>query len=78
MTDHGPEVGYLLGGALVLIGVIVLVLRRRIASSVDGPTVAVRLRARDGLGSDHDRKLLLVCTLLILGGASMVLGAALT
>ena len=78
MTDHGPEVGYLLGGALVLIGVIVFVLRRRIASSVDSPTLTVRTRARYGLGSDHDRKLLLVCTLLILGGTSMVLGAALT
>jgi hypothetical protein len=78
MTDHGPEVGYLLGGALVLIGVIVLVLRRRIASSVDGSTLTVRPQAPDELRSNHVRKLLIVCTLLILGGTAMVLGAALT
>lgn len=71
-------VGYLLGGALILIGVILLVLQRRIVSSMDGPTISVPPPAPRGLRSDHGRRLLLVCSLLILGGTALVLGAALS
>lgn len=70
-------VEYLLGGSLVLIGLTMLLLRSRISSAVDGQTPTGRPGMQDGLRSDHGWKVLIVCSLLILGGTAMMLGAAL-
>lgn len=76
MTDRGPVVGYLLGGALVVFGVIILLMRHRIASSIHEPMQGLRPKTPNGLNTGRGRQLLLVCSLLILGGTALMLGAA--
>lgn len=68
-------VGELLGGALILIGIILLLIGGRISHRIEG-TSAELYPAPEGLLGDR-RKLLLVCSLLILGGSALVLGGAL-
>lgn len=71
-------VGELLGGALVLIGVTVLLFRHRIGSSADGPPSGVQTPGWNKQGLANGRRMALVSSLLILGGTALVLGAALT
>lgn len=70
-------VGELLGGALILIGIILLLLPGRISHRIEGTSGAGRYPAREGLLFGDRRKLLLVCSMLVLGGTALVLGGAL-
>mgnify|MGYP001070054278 CR=1 FL=1 len=70
-------VGEFLGGALVLIGLTMLLFRHRIESSAAPPSGA-QTRAWNKQGLDNGRIMALACSLLILGGTVLILGAALT
>ena len=67
-------VGVLLGGSLVLIGVVLLLFLRPITASHDSQRTnrPVHAIARERLRSESGRRLLLVCVLLILGGAALI------
>jgi hypothetical protein len=73
----GVMVGELLGGAMVLIGVVLLFFLRPITASHDSPRTDISSSAvdRKRLQVESGRRLLLVCVMLILGGAALVIAA---
>jgi hypothetical protein len=70
-------VGELLGGSLVLIGVVLLFFLRPITASHDSQraNAPVQPLQRKRLRVESGRRMLLVCVMLILGGAALVIAA---
>ena len=73
----GAMVGELLGGSLVLIGVVLLFFLRPITASHDSQRTDISSPTvdRKRLQVESGRRLLLVCVMLILGGAALVIAA---
>jgi hypothetical protein len=70
-------VGELLGGALILIGIILLLMRGQISHRNERTGGTGLSPAGEGLLFGDRRRLLLVCSLLVVGGTALVLGGAL-